>query len=127
MGTCRSAAWWATNDAGADGAPEKMGKLNLAHSATSRMPPSMTKAATLRILSRATRISPAIPALVSPRQSMQITEPAGASSMARRCGLSGLLTRSTMVMSSRMGMKRTVKAGPTNRRALGVTAVNPLR
>ena len=80
----------------------------------SRITPSVTNAATSRFFMRAHRMSPKIPASVTPRASATATQPAGIASIAARVEM-GLDQDSGVARSSRAGTKRNVNALPTMR------------
>ena len=81
---------------------------------TSRTTPSVTSAATPRLAIRAHKMSPKMPASVTPMASTTATQPAGIASMAARLEI-GEDQDSGVARSSRAGTKRTVKARPTTR------------
>ena len=84
--------------------------------ARSRTTPSLTSAATLRLLMRAHRMSPKMPASVTPIASTTAIAPAGIASIAARVEI-GDPHDAGVARSSRAGTKRKVKARPTRRRA----------
>ena len=79
------------------------------------MTPSVTSAVTLRFIMRIVRMSPKMPAEVTPMASATAMHPSGMSSIAPRVEI-GLAQLSGVARSSRTGTKRSVKAGPTRRR-----------
>jgi hypothetical protein len=88
------------------------------------MTPSVTRAVTPRFLMRAHRISPKIPASLTPMASATAMQPSGISSMAPRVER-GDDHDSGVARSSRMGTKRRVKAGPTMRSSAWKTGLGP--
>src|SRR5471032_979262 len=90
----------------------------------SRTTPSVTNAATPRLTMRAQRISPKIPASVTPMASTTAMQPSGIASIAVRVEI-GNDQDSGVARSSRAGTKRKVKAGPTSRGCPGVSGREP--
>ena len=86
--------------------------------ARSRTTPSVTSAATPRLLMRAQRMSPKMPASVTPIASTTAMQPAGIASIAARVEI-GEAHEAGVARSSRAGTKRSVKARPTRRRGRG--------
>ena len=84
--------------------------------ARSRTTPSLTSAATLRLLIRAQRMSPKMPASAMPIASTTAMAPAGIASIAARVEI-GDPHDAGVARSSRAGTKRSVKARPARRRA----------
>src|SRR4051795_8695153 len=79
----------------------------------SRTTPSVTSPATPLLTMRAQRISPKIPASVTPIASTTAMQPSGIASMAVRVEI-GDDQDSGVARSSRAGTKRSVNAGPTS-------------
>ena len=82
--------------------------------ARSRTAPSVTRAATPRLAMRAHRMSPKIPASVTPMASTTAMQPGGIASIAARVEI-GDDQDSGVARSSRAGTKRRVNARPTVR------------
>ena len=82
--------------------------------AMSRTAPSVTRPATPRCFIRAHKMSPKMPASVTPIASATMTQPGGVSSIAARVER-GEAHEAGVARSSRAGMKRKVKARPTVR------------
>ena len=82
--------------------------------ATSRTTPSLTSAATPRLLMRAQRMSPKMPASMMPIASTTAMPPSGIASIAARVEF-GEPQDAGVARSSRAGTKRKVKARPTRR------------
>ena len=80
----------------------------------SRITPSVTSAVTFRRAMRITRMSPKMPAVVTPMASATAMQPSGMASIAARVEI-GLPQLSGVARSSRTGTKRSVNAGPTSR------------
>ena len=80
----------------------------------SRTTPSVISAATPRLTMRAQRMSPKMPASVTPMASTTAMQPFGMASIAVRVEI-GDDQDSGVARSSRAGTKRSVKAGPTSR------------
>src|SRR5471032_240041 len=80
----------------------------------SRMTPSVISAVTPRLTIRMHRISPKMPAPVTPMASATTTQFSGMASMALRVEI-GFDQLAGVARSSRTGTKRSVKAGPTTR------------
>ena len=80
----------------------------------SRITPSVTSAATPRLTMRMHKMSPKMPAPVTPMASATTTQPSGMASIAERVEI-GFDQLSGVARSSRTGTKRSVKAGPTTR------------
>src|SRR5262249_1947230 len=80
----------------------------------SRMTPSVISAETPRLTMRMHRMSPNIPALVTPMASATTTQFSGMASIAPRVEI-GFDQLSGVARSSRTGTNRSVKAGPTTR------------
>ncbi len=78
------------------------------------MTPSVISAVTPRLTMRMHRMSPKMPAVVTPMASATTTQSAGMSSIALRVEI-GFDQLSGVARSSRTGTKRSVKAGPTTR------------
>ena len=89
--------------------------------AMSRTTPSDTSAATPRLAMREVRMSPKIPASVTPMASTTAMQPSGISSMAARVER-GDDHDSGVARSSRAGTKRIVNARPTMRLPCAVTS-----
>ena len=87
--------------------------------ATSRTTPSVTSAATPRLCMRAHRMSPKMPASVTPMASTTAMHPAGIASIAARVEI-GDDQDSGVARSSRAGTKRSVKARPDQARLAGL-------
>src|SRR5438105_9529512 len=92
--------------------------------ATSRITASVTSAATPFRRMRADRMSPRIPASVTPRASATAIEPAGIASIAERVEM-GFDHDSGVARSSRAGTKRSVNARPTRRGCPGLSGRVP--
>src|ERR1700674_4908678 len=90
----------------------------------SRTTPSVTSAATPRLTMRAHRISPKMPASVTPMASTTAMQPSGMASIAVRVEI-GDDQDSGVARSSRAGTKRRVKAGPTSRGCPGRSGREP--
>ena len=101
-------------DAGAATPAHQTGSFDASTPALSRMTPSVTSAATLRFIIRMVRMSPKMPAVVTPMASATAMQPSGMASIAPRVEI-GFAQLSGVARSSRTGMKRSVKAGPTMR------------
>jgi hypothetical protein len=80
----------------------------------SRTTPSVTSAVTPRRIMRMHRMSPKMPAVVTPIASATAIQPCGIASIAARVEI-GLPQLAGVARSSRTGTKRNVKAGPTSR------------
>src|SRR5688572_3499000 len=93
--------------------------------ALSRITPSVTSAFTLRRAMRITRMSPKMPAVVTPIASAMAMQPSGIASIAARVEI-GLPQLSGVARSSRTGTKRSVKAGPTSRSPPSISGSAPL-
>jgi hypothetical protein len=81
---------------------------------TSRTTPSLSSAATARCFMRPQRMSPKMPASVTPSASTTAMQPAGMASIAARVEI-GEAQEAGVARSSRAGTKRSVKARPTTR------------
>src|SRR3982075_3682588 len=90
------------------------GRLVPSTPSTSRTTPSVTSAVTPRFIMRAQRMSPKIPASVTPMASTTAMQPSGMASIAVRVEI-GDDHDSGVARSSRAGTKRNVNAGPTSR------------
>src|SRR3982074_2769716 len=90
----------------------------------SRTAPSVTSAATPRLAMRAHRISPKMPASVTPMASTTAMQPSGMASIAVRVEI-GDDHDSGVARSSRAGTKRNVKADPTSRGCPGRSGREP--
>src|SRR3954451_5458931 len=90
----------------------------------SRTTPSVTSPATPLLTMRAQRISPKIPASVTPIASTTAMQPSGIASMAVRVEI-GDDQDSGVARSSRAGTKRSVNAGPTSRGCPGRKGRDP--
>src|SRR5262245_151763 len=101
-------------DAGAAVPWQKIGMFAFRQPALSRITPSVTSAVTLRRAIRITKMSPKMPAVVTPIASATAMQPSGMASIAARVEI-GLPQLSGVARSSRTGTKRSVKAGPTRR------------
>jgi hypothetical protein len=91
----------------------------------SRITPSVMRPATPRLAMRAHRMSPKIPASVTPpAASATVTQPAGIASMAARVEV-GEAQDAGVAISSRAGTKRNVKASPMMRAPAGPSSNAP--
>src|ERR1700686_2635648 len=90
----------------------------------SRTTPSVTSAVTPRLTIRAHKISPKIPASVTPIASTTAMQPSGMASIAVRVDI-GDDHDSGVARSSRAGTKRNVKAGPPSRFCPGRSGREP--
>src|SRR5262249_24979135 len=124
IGCCQPTNVRPFTDAGAATPAHQTGSREASTPALSRTAPSVTSAVTLRFIIRAVRISPKIPALVTPIASATAIQPAGISSIALRVEI-GWPQLSGVARSSRTGTKRSVKAGPTRRSPPGVSGFGP--
>src|SRR3954447_10851443 len=91
---------------------------------TSRTTPSVISAATPRLTMRAHRMSPKMPASLTPIASTTAIQPCGIASIAVRVEI-GDDQDSGVARSSRDGTKRNVKAGPTSRGNPGRSGLAP--
>src|SRR2546430_1266646 len=124
IGSCQPTKVSPLTDAGAAVPAHHTGSLEASTPALSRTTPSVTSAVTLRFIMRMVRMSPKMPAEVTPIASATAMQPAGISSMAPRVE-TGLAQLSGVARSSRTGTKRSVKAGPTSRRPLPESGLGP--
>ena len=90
----------------------------------SRTTPSVISAATPRFTMRAHRMSPKMPASVTPMASTTAMQPFGMASIAVRVEI-GDDQDSGVARSSRAGTKRNVNAGPTSRGCPGRSGLVP--
>src|ERR1700722_13586429 len=90
----------------------------------SRTTPSVTSAATPRLAMRAHKISPKMPASVTPMASTTAIQPSGMASIAGRVEI-GDDHDSGVARPSRAGTKRSVKADPTSRGCPGRSGRDP--
>src|SRR6201992_907629 len=90
----------------------------------SRTTPSVISAVTLRLTIRAQRMSPKMPASLTPMASTTAMQPSGIASIAVRVEI-GDDQDSGVARSSRAGTKRSVKAGPTSRGNPGRSGLVP--
>src|SRR5437660_2355104 len=111
-------------DGGAAKPSHHTGKLVPSTPSTSRTTPSVISAATPRLTMRAQRISPKMPASVTPMASTTVMQPFGIASIAVRVEI-GDDHDSGVARSSRAGTKRSVKAGPTSRGCPGRSGLVP--
>ena len=114
IGSCQPTKVSPVTEAGAAMPAHQTGKPVEATPTPSRITPSVTSAVTPRLRMRAQRMSPKMPASVTPMASPTAMQPSGMSSIAP------LVERgddqdSGVARSSRTGTKRSVKAGPTTR------------
>ena len=114
MGCCQATKVRPATEGGAAAPLHHTGRQVASTPATSRTTPSVTSAATFRLAMRAHRMSPKMPASVTPIESTTAMQPAGMSSMAARVEI-GDDHDSGVARSSRAGTKRSVKARPTSR------------
>src|SRR6266404_7582533 len=91
---------------------------------TSRTTPSVISAATPRLTMRAHKISPKMPASLTPMASTTAMQPCGIASIAVRVEI-GDDQDSGVARSSRAGTNRSVKAGPTSRFCPGRSGLVP--
>src|SRR4051812_42775962 len=89
------------------------------------MTPSVISAVTPRLTMRMQRMSPKMPAPVTPMASATTTQFSGIASMAERVEI-GFDQLSGVARSSRTGTKRSVKAGPTTRLPEKPSGIAPL-
>src|SRR2546422_1774399 len=111
-------------DGGAAKPSHHTGRLVPSTPSTSRTTPSVIRAPTPRLTMRAQRMSPKMPASVTPMASTTAMQPAGIASIAVRVEI-GDDQDSGVARSSRAGTKRNVKAGPTNRFCPGRSGLVP--
>ena len=114
IGSCQPTKVRPATEGGAAAPAHQTGSRVPSTPATSRTTPSVTRPTTPRLTMRAHRMSPKIPAAVTPMASATAIAPAGMSSMAPRVER-GLDQLSGVARSSRAGTKRKVKAGPAMR------------
>ena len=108
-------------EGGAANPSHHTGRLVPSTPSISRTTPSVTSAATPRLTMRAQRMSPKMPASVTPMASTTAMQPSGMASIAVRVEI-GDDQDSGVARSSRAGTKRSVKAGPTSRGCPAATA-----
>ena len=111
-------------DGGAAKPSHQTGRLVPSTPSMSRTTPSVISAATPRLTMRAHRMSPKMPASVTPMASVTQMQPAGMASIAVRVEI-GDDQDSGVARSSRAGTKRSVKAGPTSRGCPGRNGLVP--
>src|SRR5215207_5324419 len=114
IGSCQPTKVRPATEGGAATPEHQIGRPVPSQPTPSRMTPSVTSAATPRFLMRAHRMSPKMPASVTPNASAIAMQPSGISSMAPRVER-GDDHDSGVARSSRIGTKRNVKARPTMR------------
>ena len=114
IGSCQPTKVRPATDAGAAMPAHQTGKPVDATPTPSRITPSVMSAVTPRLRMRAQRMSPKMPASVTPMASPTAMQPSGMSSIAPRVER-GEDQDSGVARSSRAGTKRSVKAGPTTR------------
>src|SRR5262245_6990267 len=115
MGSCQLTKVRLAMEAGAATPADHTGRPLLTTPLTSRSTPSVTRAARPRFCMRAHRISPKMPASVTPMASATTIAPSGIASMAARVDF-GDAHDCGVAKSSRLGTKRSVKARPAMRR-----------
>src|SRR5436190_6863804 len=111
-------------EGGAANPSHHTGKLVPSTPSTSRTTPSVISAATPRLTMRAQRMSPKMPASVTPMASTTVMQPFGIASIAVRVEI-GDDQDSGVARSSRAGTKRSVNAGPTSRGCPGRNGLVP--
>ena len=104
---------WLT-EAGAATPAHQTGRPVASTPCLSRITPSVISAVTPRLTMRMHRMSPKMPAPVTPMASATTTQFSGMASIALRVEI-GFDQLSGVARSSRTGTKRSVKAGPTTR------------
>src|SRR6185503_9936521 len=114
IGSCQPTKVSPLTDAGAAVPWHHTGRPVATTPALSRTTPSVTSAVTPRRIIRMHRMSPKMPAVVTPMASATAMQPSGIASMAARVEI-GLPQLAGVARSSRTGTKRNVKAGPINR------------
>jgi hypothetical protein len=114
IGSCHPTKVRPLTEAGAAVPAHHTGNLEASTPSLSRTTPSVTSAATLRFSMRSVRISPKMPADVTPIASATALHPSGIASIAPLVEI-GFDQLSGVARSSRTGTKRSVKAGPTVR------------
>ena len=114
IGSCQLTKVRPATDGGAATPWHQTGRPVPRTPAASRTTPSVTSAATPRVFIRAQRMSPKMPASVTPMASTTAMQPSGMSSIAARVER-GEDQEAGVARSSRAGMKRSVKARPTRR------------
>jgi hypothetical protein len=114
IGSCHPTNVSPATEGGAAAPAHHTGRFVASTPATSRTTPSVISPATRRLTMRAHRMSPKMPAMVTPIASATAKQPSGMSSIAARVER-GLAQLSGVARSSRAGTNRMVKAGPTRR------------
>jgi hypothetical protein len=114
IGSCQPTKVRPATEGGAATPEHQIGRPVPSQPTPSRMTPSVTSAVTPRFFMRAHRMSPKMPASVTPIESATAMQPSGIASMAPRVER-GDDHDSGVARSSRIGTKRRVKAGPTSR------------
>ena len=114
IGSCQPTKVSPATDGGAAVPWHHTGRPVPSTPATSRTTPSVTSAATPRRCMRAHRMSPKMPASVTPIAPTTAMQPAGMASMAARVEI-GQPQDAGVARSSRAGTKRSVNARPTSR------------
>ena len=125
IGSCQPTKVRPLTDAGAATPAHQTGSLEASTPALSRMTPSVTSAVTLRFIMRIVRMSPKMPAELTPMASATAMQPSGIASMAPRVEI-GFDQLSGVARSSRTGTKRSVKAGPDQALAAGNERLRPV-
>src|SRR6266508_1394673 len=125
IGSCQPTNVSPLAEAGAATPAHQTGSLEASTPDLSRTTPSVTSAVTLRRRMRMVRISPKMPAEVTPMASATAMQPSGISSIAPRVEI-GFAQLSGVARSSRTGTKRSVKAGPQPTGRTGAAAIAPI-
>ena len=124
IGSCQPTKVRLLTEAGAATPAHQTGSSEASTPALSRTAPSVTRAATARFFIRMVRMSPKIPAAVTPIASATAMQPSGISSIAPRVEI-GFAQLSGVARSSRTGTNRRVNAGPTRRLPVATSGCGP--